>query len=313
MAHLLIVRVTPRQRVAVWERALTRRARSFVSSFFNYGEILLMNQLRARFISSLKKYLLSKNTQKLLGIFLTVGTWATSTNFVTAQTDNVPEELAEIIEEMQEAANEQDIDEVMEYYSPDFTNEDGLTADYVETALEKMWSDYPQLTYETTIDSWEEQGDELVAETTTQITGSRDDGGRMIRLESELKSRQYFSDRQLVRQEILAEQTKISTGDNPPEVKVNLPETVKVGEQYNFDTIVTEPLEGGVLLGAALEERTGSDRYLAPSTLELEPLSSGGIYKVVTAPRLEDNHWLSSIIVRGDGITMVTQRVRIEE
>lgn len=261
-----------------------------------------------------QKYFLGNNTQKLLSTLLfTVGTWVTFTNFVTAQSDNVPEELAETIREMEEAANERDIDEVMEYYSDDFTNEDGLTTDYVETALSKMWSDYPQLTYETTINSWEEQGDELIAETTTQIMGSRNDGERVISLESNIESRQYFQDGELVRQEILAEQTKLSTGDNPPQVTVNLPQTVKVGEKYNFDTIVTEPLEGNVLLGAALEERTGSNRYLDPSTLELEPLSAGGIYKVVTAPLLEDSHWLSSIVVRGDGITMVTQRVRIED
>ena len=265
--------------------------------------------------TTFKKQFLAKNTLQLLSTFLlTLGTWVNFTNFVTAQTDNsVPEELAEIIREMEEAANEQDLDEVMEYYSNDFTNEDGLTTDYVKTALEKLWSDYPQLTYETTINSWEEQGDELVAQTETKILGSRDDGGRVISLESNIKSQQYFRDGELVRQEILGEQTKLSTGDNPPQVTVNLPQTVQVGEKYNFDTIVTEPLEGGVLLGAALEERTGSNRYLDPSTLELEPLSAGGIYKVVTAPLLEDSHWLSSIVVRGDGITMVTQRVRIEE
>ena len=262
-----------------------------------------------------KPEFLGKDMLKLFGTFLlTVGTWGTLANLATAQTaENVPEELAAVIEEMEEAANEQDLDEVMKYYSADFTNEDGLTTNYIKRALEKIWTDYPELTYETTIDSWEEQGDELVAETTTTITGSRERGGRMIRLDSNIKSRQYFRDRELVRQEILAEQTKLLTGDRPPQVTVKLPETVQVGEQYYFDTIVTEPLEGGVLLGAALEERTGSDRYLNPSTLELEPLSSGGIYKLVTAPLLEDHHWLSSIVVRGDGITMVTQRVRIEE
>lgn len=274
-----------------------------------------MNQSQKQSALFRKKYFVGNNTLKLLStLFLTVGTWGTFSSFVTAQTDNnIPEELAEVIQEMEEAANEQDLDEVMEYYAADFTNEDGLTTDAVATALEKLWLDYPQLTYETTINSWEEQGDELVAQTETKIIGSRDDGGRVIRLESNIKSRQYFQDSELVRQEVLAEQTKLSTGDRPPQVKVNLPETVKVGEKYNFDTIVTEPLEGSVLLGAALEERTGSDRYINPSTLELEPLSSGGIYKLVTAPRLEDNHWLSSIVVRGDGITMVTQRVRIEE
>ena len=60
-----------------------------------------------------------------------------------------------------------------------------------------------------------------------------------------------------------------------------------------------------------IEERTGSDRYINPTTLELEPLPAGGIYKLVTAPRLADNHWLSAILVRGDGITMVTRRVNI--
>ena len=86
-----------------------------------------------------------------------------------------------------------------------------------------------------------------------------------------------------------------------------------MGEKYNFDVIVTEPLERNVLLGAALEERTGSDRYINPSTLELEPLSAGGIYKVVTAPLLPDNHWLSAIVVRSNGITLVTKRVQIEK
>jgi hypothetical protein len=68
-----------------------------------------------------------------------------------------------------------------------------------------------------------------------------------------------------------------------------------------------------VLLGAAREERTGTNGYLNPTALDLEPLSSGGIYKVVTAPLIADNNWLSAILVRGDGITLVNRRVRVTE
>jgi hypothetical protein len=264
---------------------------------------------------SFSKSVFRKNTLKLIGtLFLAFGTWNFTDRIVTAETaQNIPEELAEIVTEIDTAANEQDLEELMEHYDAKFTNEDGLTVDSVKATLEKTWSTYPDLTYKTTINSATQKGDELIAETATIITGSQNSQGRVVKLESKIKSRQYFRDQKLVRQEIITEETKLTAGDRPPQIQVNVPETVKLGEKYNFDTIVTEPLEGNVLLGAAIEERIGSNLYLNPSTIELEPLSAGGIFKVVTAPRLKDNHWLSAIIVRGDGITMVTKRVRIQE
>jgi len=230
-----------------------------------------------------------------------------------AEAKNVPAELKNAITDIEIAANEKNLNKIIGYYDPSFTNNDGLNTNSVKTALKKVWEQYPDLKYSTQITSWEKTKGQLVAETTTTISGRQNSKGRQSQLESVLKSRQYFRDQKLVRQDIISEKTKVFSGDNPPQVTVNLPDTVKVGEKYNFDTIVNEPLAGNVLLGAALEERTASNRYLKPSTLELEPLTSGGIFKVVTAPRLSDNHWLSAIIVRGDGITMITHRVNIEK
>jgi hypothetical protein len=274
-----------------------------------------MNLLNMQTQLFVPKSVFRKNTLKLIGtLFLAFSVVSFPDHVVTAETaQNIPEELAEIVTEIDTAANEQDLEELMEYYDASFTNEDGLTVDSIKATLEKTWLAYPDLTYKTTINSAIQKEDELVAETATIITGSQNSQGRVVKLESNIKSRQYFRDQKLVRQEIIAEQTKLTTGDRPPQIQINLPETVKVGEKYNFDTIVTEPLQGNVLLGAAVEERVGGNLYLNPSTIELEPLSAGGIFKVVTAPRLKDNHWLSAIVVRGDGITMVTKRVRIEE
>lgn len=255
-----------------------------------------------------------QKTFVFLGTFLlSLGLWSNFSELVKAQSEgDVPDELSEIVTDIETAANDKDLDRLMDYYDDNFTSEDGLTNNSVRLALQRMWSDYPQLNYDTEITSWEQEGDRLIAETTTKITGTKNNQGVPVSLESNLKSRQYFQDQKLVRQEILSEETRISKGKNPPQIQVNVPETVKVGEEYSFDTIVTEPLEGKVLLGAASEERVSGSLYLNPNALELEPLSAGGIFKVVTAPMLSDNRWLSAIIVSGDGVTMVTRRVSIE-
>ena len=176
-----------------------------------------------------------------------------------------------------------------------------------------MWQSYPQLKYTTKLDSWSKQGNQLVAETTTTIAGMQKAQGRAMRLNSTIKSRQYFQNQKLVRQEILAEQSRLTSGSNPPQIKVAAPENVMTGEKYNFDLIVNQPLNETVLLGAVQEEKTASNLYFNPTALELEPLPAGGIYKTATASLLPESDWLSAILVRGDGITMLTHRVNVLE
>ena len=234
-------------------------------------------------------------------------------NAVRGQNAAIPEELSETISGIEAAANDRDLDELLEYYSDDFTNTDGLTTETLARALEQMWSEYPELTYTTEIKSWSREGDELIAQTQTTIEGMVDAEGNTGQLSSTIESRQYFQDRKLVRQEILTEQSQLSSGENPPQVTILAPNTVEPGEKYNFDAIVDEPLGDRVLLGAVQEEKTASNLYLNPSQLELELLPAGGIYKVATAPLLPDSNWLSAILVRGDGITKVTHRVNVVE
>jgi hypothetical protein len=246
----------------------------------------------------------------LLGLGMVFGTGSElkAQNGATA-----PEELTAIVKGLETAANGKNLKGVMAYYSPEFTNNDGLTYESTASAIAKMWQNSSQLKYTTTIESWSQEGDKLFAETVTQISGVQQDKGRTVNLAAKIRSRQDFENGKLVKQEILSEETKLTSGDHPPQVEVVIPETVSIGKKYNFDVIVTEPLENNVLLGAAREERTGSNGYLNPTALDLEPLSSGGIYKVVTAPLIPDNNWLSAILVRGDGITLINHRVRIIE
>ena len=223
-----------------------------------------------------------------------------------------PDELTQVVAGIEEAANNQDLEGVISYYSQDFKNSDGLTTATLEKALTQMWQNYSQLKYTTEIKSWSESGNELVAETLTTIKGIQTNAGRQAQLNSTIRSRQYFQGQKLVRQEILTEQYQLTFGDNPPKVKVFAPDTVKKKKKYNFDLIVNEPLGDQVLLGTIQEEKTAANLYLNSASLELEPLAAGGIYKVATAPTLPQSNWLSAILVRGDGITMITHRINIK-
>jgi hypothetical protein len=222
---------------------------------------------------------------------------------------NVPAELKNLLTQIDAAANRGDVKGVMQFYSPNFTHGDGLTRQNMEKALTGLWQRYPQLKYSTELQSWKPEGNAIIAETVTNITTSSKSGNLV--LNSTIKSRHRIAGAKVVRQEILSERTQLTSGSKPPQIDIKLPQQIKVGQQYNFDVIVQEPLGDDYLLGAALEETIQPSKYLNPTPVELELLSSGGLFKVGQAPSTPGNQWVSAVIMRGDGMTMVTQRVQV--
>lgn len=222
-----------------------------------------------------------------------------------------PPELQATLNQIDAAASQGDLEAVMQFYSPEFTHADGLTYETMQQALTAFWERYPDLTYQTAVTSWEADGDAIVAETVTTITGTQQAEGRTFRLNATISSRQRFVGQQMVSQEILTERSQVTSGENPPTVTVNLPEQVTTGQEYPFDAIVTEPLGDRILLGTALEEPVGPDGYLTPATLDLDLLPAGGLFKVGQAPDTPESRWISAIIIREDGITELTQRLRV--
>ena len=243
----------------------------------------------------------------LLSLGLATG-WSLEAQAESPET--APSQLKEAIVQIDGAANSRDLDDLMKFYSRDFRSTDGLTLASMKPALSNLWENYSQLNYRTELQSWENEGDGIVAETITYITGSQQGNGREIKLESTVRSRQRFEDQKIVEQKVLSESTRLTSGENPPSVQVNLPEQVVTGRQYNFDVIVTEPLGDDILLGAAWEEAIQTSRYVESSELELEVLPAGGLFKVGKAPFREGGRWLSAVLIRKDGMTIVTERLQ---
>ena len=226
--------------------------------------------------------------------------------------ESAPAELTTALSQMQAAASGGNVDAVMQNYSPTFTNEDGFTYDSLKSALKTLWESYDTLTYRVELRSWEPTGNGYKAETVTYIDGTQTVEGRPAKLESVIRSQQTYEDGKIVAQQTLSERNQLTSGEMPPTVSVILPEQVAAGENYDFDAIVMEPLGNRYLLGAAIEEGATATDFFAGRPVELELLSAGGLFKVGAAPTTNDSRWVSALLVREDGMTVVTRRLRVE-
>ncbi len=245
-----------------------------------------------------------------LGLAIAGGGSLRSDRASAATPETAPPQLKQALTQIDAAANRKNLQGVMQFYSPTFTHSDGLNRRSLEQALQQLWAQYPNLTYRTELKSWQPDGRGVRAETVTYISGTQTVNGQPLKLDSTLRSRQRFEGQTIVQQDVLAEMSKVMSGENPPDVKVSLPEQVRVGQDFSFDAIVQDPLGSDLLLGSALEELVKPSGYLNPTIADLELLPSGGIFKIGRASNTPDARWISAVLVRHGGTTMVTQRLR---
>lgn len=222
-----------------------------------------------------------------------------------------PAGLSDRLTALDQAAAGENLPGVLQYYSPDFLHNDGLTRSDFEQALTAFWQRFDNLTYTTQLLSWDQVNGQIITETRTEIQGTERTNDRTFRLVSQLQQRQFWQNDQIVRTEVLEEQSQLQSGEAPPTLTVSLPATVQVNQTFNFDVIVEEPLDDDLLLGAVLDEPVTKAGFMDPTVMMVEPILAGGLFKVGRAPGVQDNRWISAMIVRKGGMTFVTQRLRV--
>jgi hypothetical protein len=227
-------------------------------------------------------------------------------------TPPAPAQLVNWVKQLDAAASRKDIAATLKFYSPNFTHQDGLTYQAWEQSLQNTWKTLQTVQYQTRIDQWKaEPGNRYTLETTTTITGTKQSQGRELKLTSTLRARQQIAQQQVTRLEILSEKTQMVSGAKPPAVTVNLPEQVKVGQPFDFDVVLQEPLGDQLLLGAALEEPITAENYLKAGEFKLEPLTAGGLFKVGRAPTQPTRQWVSAVLIQEGGMTVISQRLNV--
>ncbi|MFQ3679041.1 MAG: nuclear transport factor 2 family protein [Pseudanabaenaceae cyanobacterium] len=230
----------------------------------------------------------------------------------------LPPSLVEAIADLDAAASRKDLATILNFYAADFRHGDGLTKKELERGVRDLWQRFGELTYRTTVESWEADGDNYRVRTRTEFNGTQTNNPKADRLTltGTVVSEQVYraaSPWQMVSQQVLTEQTRLTAGERPPELDWRAPQVIGVGRDFALEAVVREPLNTDLLLGAVFDEPINSQSFTRDRALDLQPLRAGGLYRIGRAPFRVGDRWVSAVIVRETGMVIVGQRMRVTD
>ena len=104
--------------------------------------------------------------------------------------------------------------------------------------------------------------------------------------------------------------TTIRNDANKIDISFNIPDKVLTGSKYDIDIILNKPLEEVIIAGAIKPHQVNS---FFEQEILLEPLSSGGIFKITRAPSKPGIQIWSGIIAHPEGMITFTKSIDIVE
>ena len=102
--------------------------------------------------------------------------------------------------------------------------------------------------------------------------------------------------------------TTIRNDDKKIDIIFKIPDKVLTGSKYDIDIILNKPLEKVIIAGAIKPHQVNS---LFEQEILLEPLSSGGIFKITRAPSKPGVQIWSGIIAHPEGMITFTKSIDI--
>ena len=102
--------------------------------------------------------------------------------------------------------------------------------------------------------------------------------------------------------------TTIRNDNNEIDISFKIPDKVLTGSKYDIDIILNTPLEEVIIAGAIKPHQLNT---LFEQEISLEPLSSGGIFKMTRAPSKPGIQIWSGILAHPKGIITFTKSIEI--
>jgi len=102
--------------------------------------------------------------------------------------------------------------------------------------------------------------------------------------------------------------TTIRNDDNKIDISFQIPDKVLTGSKYDIDIILKKPLEEIIIAGAIKPHQLNS---FFEQEILLEPLASGGIFKMTRAPAKTEIQIWSGIIAHPNGMITFTKSIEI--
>jgi len=102
--------------------------------------------------------------------------------------------------------------------------------------------------------------------------------------------------------------TTIRDDDRKIDISFKIPDRVLTGSKYDIDIILNKPLEDVIIAGAIKPHQVNS---FFEQVISLEPLASGGIFKMTRAPSKPGIQIWSGIIAHPEGVITFTKSIEI--
>jgi len=102
--------------------------------------------------------------------------------------------------------------------------------------------------------------------------------------------------------------TTVRNDNKKIDISFKIPDRVLTGSKYDIDIILNKPLEEIIIAGAIKPHQVNS---LFEQEILLEPLASGGIYKMTRAPSKPGIQIWSGIIAHPEGMITFTKSINI--
>ena len=102
--------------------------------------------------------------------------------------------------------------------------------------------------------------------------------------------------------------TTIRNDDNKIDISFKIPDRVLTGSKYDIDIILNKPLEDVIIAGAIKPHQVNS---FFEQEILIEPLASGGIFKMTRAPSKPGIQIWSGVIAHPNGMITFTKSIDI--
>jgi len=143
-----------------------------------------------------------------------------------------------------------------------------------------------------------------------KVSGKKIVNGEMHILESDFDYVFSVLNEKIVEGTIKNLFTTIRNDDKKIDISFKIPDKVLTGSKYDIDIILNKPLEEVIIAGAIKPHQLNS---FFEQEILLEPLASGGIFKMTRAPSKPGVQIWSGIIAHPEGMITFTKSINIVE
>ena len=141
-----------------------------------------------------------------------------------------------------------------------------------------------------------------------KVLGEKTVNGEIHKLESNFDYLFSIVDGKIDKGNIRNLFTTIRNDDKKVDISFKIPDKVLTGSKYDIDIILNKPLEEVIIAGAIKPHQVNS---LFEQEILLEPLASGGIFKITRAPSKPGMQIWSGIIAHPEGMITFTKSIDI--